>query len=97
MTVTFQNDIQEYGNELRLKTELRQTVINADGGKETVSYKAFIKKGEVKIWPVDDTGKIVAGSEPIFENGEWKPGSVTKKSSENKVTFAWKRGELRKR
>tara|TARA_B100000614_G_scaffold213299_1_gene197004 strand:+ start:22 stop:1761 length:1740 start_codon:yes stop_codon:yes gene_type:complete len=78
MTVTFQNDIQEYGNELRLKTELRQTVINADGGKETVSYKAFIKKGEVKIWPVDDTGKIVAGSEPIFENGEWKPGSVTK-------------------
>ncbi len=79
MTVTFQNDIQEYGNELRLKTELRQDVINADGGKETISYKAFIKEGEVKIWPVDDTGKIIAGSEPIFENGEWKPGAVTKK------------------
>ena len=88
MTVTFQNDIQEYGNELRLKTELKQTVINAEGGRDIVKYKAFIKEGEVKIWPVDDIGKIIAGSEPIFENGEWKPGSVTKKSSENKVTFA---------
>ena len=78
--VTFQNDPQEYGNELRLKTELRQDVVTSDGGKDTVTYKAFTKDGNVKIWPVDDTGKIVAGSEPIFENGEWKPGSVTKQT-----------------
>ena len=87
-SVTFQNDVQEYGNELRLKTNLEQNVINAEGGRDTVKYKAFIKEGEVKIWPVDDIGKIIAGSEPIFENGEWKPGSVTQKSSENKITFA---------
>ena len=70
-SVTFQNDVQEYGNELRLKTNLEQNVINAEGGRDTVKYKAFIKEGEVKIWPVDDIGKIIAGSEPIFENGEW--------------------------
>ncbi len=75
---TFANQVEEYGNELRLKQVLKQDVITSDGGTEEVTYKAFIKGDQVKVWPVDDKGLVIAGSEPIFENGEWKPGSVTR-------------------
>ena len=75
---TFANQVEEYGNEIRLNQVLTQDVITTDGGTEEVTYKVFYKNGEVKIWPVDDKGQVIAGSEAIFENGEWKPGSVTK-------------------
>ena len=75
---TFANQVEEYGNEIRLNQVLTQDVITTDGGTEEVTYKVFYKNGEVKIWPVDANGQVIAGSEAIFENGEWKPGSVTK-------------------
>ena len=64
---TFANQVEEYGNELRLKQVLKQDVITSDGGTEEVTYKAFIKGDQVKVWPVDDKGLVIAGSEPIFE------------------------------
>lgn len=81
---TFANQVEEYGNELRLKQVLKQDVTTTDGGTEEVEYKVFYKGDEVKIWPVDANGQVIAGSEPIFENGEWKPGSVTKPIIETK-------------
>ena len=81
---TFVNQTEVYGSELRLDTEIKQTVTTADGSS-VVTYKAFIKRNEgngeaeVKIWPVDDRGVVIAGSEPIFENGAWKEELITKR------------------
>ena len=76
------NDPNTYGTELRLKTELKQTVETEDGSS-VVSYKAFIKKNdkgenEVKIYPVNEQGKVEAGSKPIFNNGVWDETQITK-------------------
>ena len=78
---TLVNDPEVYGNELRIKTELKQTVTTADGSS-VVKYKTFIKRNddgssEVKIWPVNDDGLIIAGSKPIFENGAWNENQIT--------------------
>lgn len=78
---TLVNDPEVYGNELKIKTELKQTVTTADGSS-VVKYKTFIKRNddgssEVKIWPVNDDGLIIAGSKPIFENGAWNENQIT--------------------
>ena len=82
------NDPNTYGTELRLKTELKQTVETEDGSS-VVSYKAFIKKNdkgenEVKIYPVNEQGKVEAGSKPIFNNGVWDETQITKPKYEYK-------------
>ena len=49
---TMNNSVEQYGVEMEFGTELKQAVSDEDGTR-IVTYKPFIKDGEVTIYPVN--------------------------------------------
>ena len=81
----FEEQTKVYGNEIKLDTVLQQDVTTADG-TSTVTYKTFVKDGIVKIWPVNEIGQVISGSEPIFNDGSWNESLITRPKTHSNRT-----------
>ena len=85
-TPTMNNSVETYGVEMEFGTELKQAVSDEDGTR-IVTYKPFIKNGEVTIYPVNDTGQIIEGGKPIFQDGRWQNLTKPKYKSNRTTTY----------
>ena len=85
-TPTMNNSVETYGVEMEFNTELKQAVSDEDGTR-IVTYKPFIKNGEVTIYPVNDTGQIIEGGKPIFQDGRWQNLTKPKYKSNRTTTY----------
>ena len=76
----FPNNVSVYGVEIQTDTVIRQTVpstsANANKGR-VQEYRTFYKDGDTKIYPVDETGKVLPEAKPIYSNGLWDPKEVS--------------------
>ena len=83
---TMNNSVEQYGVEMEFGTELKQAVSDEDGTR-IVTYKPFIKDGEVTIYPVNDSGQIIEGGKPIFQDGRWQNLTEPKYKSNRTSTY----------